>query len=200
MNNLAYKLEFIEESHIYLVDGRKRVSTTTLLKQNGLYGNILQFATDEHLWRGKAIHEAMEYYNKGTLDWSKLDPAIRPYISAFELFQKEKGFIPRGWELHLWHPVLDYTGTPDVWGDVGPEIWVMDYKSGVVPRGTGVQLAAYKSLLIVNDLIPKDKIIRRVGIQLKSDGDYKLTPFNDPVDENIWQMIISINNWRNANA
>jgi len=191
-------LEFNPETHTYLLDGKERVSTTTLLKRNGLYKN--DFATDEHLWRGKAVHEAMHYHHKGTLDRSKLDAEIAGYIAGWLRFERETGFKALGWETPFWHPVYDYTGTPDVWGECKNEIWVPDYKTGAVPEVTRLQLASYVLLLLANKKISADKPIRRMGIQLCSDGDYKIKPFDDPSDYHIWNMIISVHNWGKNNV
>lgn len=200
MNSPAYKLEFDESVHEYKVAGDKKISTTTLLKRNGLYSNI-QFATDEHLWRGKAIHEAMHYYHKRTLDFAKLDPLIVPYIQGWVSFERDFGFKALGWEQPLWHPLFDYCGTPDVWGQIANgDFWVMDYKHGLVPRVTGLQLASYGELLKINNYVPAGQKIHRVGIQMTAESDYRPRYFKDENDWGVWQMIVSVHNWGKNNV
>lgn len=198
-SSLPYDLSFEPEGHVYKVAGKQKISTTTLLKRNGLYDNIT-YATDEHLWRGKAIHEAMHYFHKGTLDFARLDPLINGYIRGYRKFEVETGFRALGWERPLWHPVLDYVGTPDLWGMVKDEYWVVDYKHGVVPRVTGLQLSSYKMLLQASGLIPKDAVVRRVGLQLLAEGDYRPRYFKDENDDRIWLMIVSVHNWGQNNV
>lgn len=189
------KLKFDEDSHTYEVAGIKRSSVTDLLKKNGLNKGLI-YATDEHRWRGHAVHEMMKLHHKGTLDEINLDEDLRPYLRAWRRFVGETGFSTMGFEKPLYHPVLNYAGTPDVWGRVGKEIWLPDYKSGTVPRVTGLQLAGYEMLLIACGEIPEKGIpIRRIGIHLKNDGNYNLRPFEDHNDKNIWTMIVSVHNW-----
>lgn len=188
--NLLYN----ENDHTYKVGGLPIKSVTDLLKQNNLYPIIL--GTDEHRWRGHAVHEMMNFFHKGTLDEKNLDPLLLPYLRGWRRFVGETGFRTLGYEIAFYHPVLHYGGRPDVWGTVGKEIWITDYKSGPVSRVTGLQLAGYQMLLIACGEIPEKGIpIRRIGIHLKNDGNYNLKPFDDDNDLNIWTMIISVHNW-----
>jgi len=198
MNSQEFKFE--EESHTYTLGGKPIVSATGLMKENGLYGQ-LDFVTDEHLWRGKMIHEMMEMHHQGILDVAKLEDEIRGYHRAWLKFVGETGFRPLGFEKKMFHPVLKFGATPDVWGLVATELWILDYKHGIVQNSTAIQLALYQLALINSgEIEPTGRPIKRVGIQLKADGNYTLKPFLDDNDLNIATMMISVHNWRINNV
>ena len=194
-------LEFNEAEHTYHVSGQRRDSVTDLLKQFGMMPGI-RYATDEHLWRGQQIHEAMRLYHNGTLAMASLDPAIGPYLRSWDRFVLETGWRTLGFEIPMVHPLLGFCGRPDVWGIVRDEFWVVDYKSGGLTPSVRLQLAGYGSLLLVNGHVPVNMrhCIRRVGIQLKPEEDYNLKPCDDPTDIAVWSMMVSVNNWRKENV
>lgn len=194
MNSQAFR--FDPDTHKYFINDREAVSVTTLLKNNGCYPHF-KYVTDEHIWRGRQIHDMMELYHRGTLDLEALDELIVPYHRGWLKFEAETGFKMVGFEEELYHPLLMVGGKPDAWGLCGQEIWIIDYKHGIPPRVTGLQLAGYEVLLKANNRIDTTgRRVRRIGLQLKSDGDYNIIPFDDPNDINIWMMMVSIHNWR----
>jgi len=198
MNSLEFK--FDEESHTYTLGDKKLISATGLMKDNGLYP-FLKYCTDEHMWRGKKIHEMMEFYHKGTLYIEKLNEDIRGYYFAWKKFEGETGFKALGFEKRMYHPVLQYGATPDVWGLVGHELWILDYKHGIVQRSTGIQLALYQLALIAcGEIGAISRPIKRVGIQLRANGTYNIKTFEDENDINIANMMISVHNWRINNV
>lgn len=189
-------MRFDEESHTYTVGGREKESVTDILKEFGFQPRI-RYCTDEGMWRGQQIHKALEFYHKGTLNVNSLDPLIRPYLDAWRLFEAETGFQAWGWETALWDPTSDRCGRPDVYGQCSDEIWVLDYKSGGVDPVTGLQLAAYQSMLCNLGLIPiGKKPIKRFAIQLKPTGRYNIRPFNDEDDLVVWHFVNNSFNYR----
>lgn len=192
-------LTFDESNHRYAYDDKPVPNVTGLLKRFGMYAG-LKYATDEDMWRGQSVHEALRLYHKNTLNWDALDPDILPYIRAWESFVQDTGFTVWGWEVPMGDDDLIFAGKPDVWGECRGELWLPDYKTGPIQRVTGIQLAAYEHLLKKNNKFPPDRPVKRIGVQLKPDGKYNTKPFDDPTDINIWLMMVSLYNWGQNNV
>lgn len=187
------------ENHKYFLGQKEIVGVTDLLKNNGCYPHV-RYATDEHRWRGEQVHEMMRLLHKGTLDTNSLDPLIIPYHQSWNKLRSDTGIVVLGFETPMGHPTFQYGGTPDLWGMVGKEFWILDYKTGKAPRVTGLQLSGYKGLLLVNGCIDTSRPIRRMGLELRPDGNYSLTPFDDDKDDSIFMMMVSTHNWRINNV
>ena len=170
-------------SHTYTFDGEVVPSITQVLKHSagaGLYyGNgcpeaLADFGKD----RGTKVHQACQYLVEGVLDLDTLDPVLVPFVGAWDKWLKESGFQPvfvEEPEIRL-SPVR-YAGTPDYIGKLEGVWAVVNLKSGTssIPRWVGLQTAA-EGHLRSDAVIP-----RRIGLQLKPDGSFKMREF--PQDE-----------------
>jgi len=144
-------------------------------------GEVLEAARN----RGRHVHAAIDLDNRGELDEEALDPELAPYLTQWRRFLKETGWTVTASEQRVYHPTLRYAGTIDtgVWQNAS---WVLDIKTGSVPRTVGPQTAAYQ-----NALDPKPR--RRLCLQLQPHR-YALKECKDPADFSIFTSCLNI--WR----
>lgn len=93
----------LDENHHYTLDGKGLDGLTSTIQEAGLIGN---FGTEWHMDKGTAIHLATEYYDKGTLDESTVDPEIVGYLESWKRFRKEQNYTPIAIEYVIYHPEL----------------------------------------------------------------------------------------------
>jgi hypothetical protein len=190
MTNIA----FDEATHSYWIDGKKATSVTESLKLAGLIDGI-QFASEEALWRGKAVHAAIHFYHKGTLNWDSLDERLVPFVRGYLKFIEDTGFVPEEWEKRVSIPHLILCGTLDVIG-VLPDgsRALIDFKTGLqanMGEWVGLQLALYD--MAMGLVTPARK---RYGLKLMGENNYRLFPFTDPMDYTVALSAVNIANWR----
>ena len=89
--------------------------------------------------RGKAVHAAIHYIEKKTLDPASVNKDIWPYIKAYFKFRDNFRYKTLSTEEIVYNKTYGYCGTLDrrTWG----AIW--DYKTGVNRYIDGLQLSAY---------------------------------------------------------
>jgi hypothetical protein len=150
-------------------------SVTTVLKETRLidYSMIPQDVLQNAARRGTAVHQALALLDEEALDEETVDPEIRGYIEAYLRFKRESGFEPALIEYRSWSPVHRYAGTLDRTGTIGNDNVLLDFKTGMVMAGHRLQLAAYQAFL------PDPLRLRRIALQLKGDGTYRVHEFPD---------------------
>lgn len=187
------EIELNPDTHIYRVKGNIVPGITELLRGSGILKGAVH-GSDEALWRGKIIHKALEYLNKGTLNFETVDESVLPYLTAYQKFRSDTGFTPKSWEISLYNPILKYCGTYDVEGLCGEERWLIDTKTGLVDRNMGAWVGIQTAAQCL--LLPNSMTYKRFGLKLTGEGKYNLIPFNDPNDFNAFIAIVALRNWR----
>ena len=71
----------------------------------------------------------------------------------------------------MYNPTYRYAGMYDLDCVINDELWLVDYKTGIVLPGHAAQLAAYLACR------PGPRRYRRAAIQLKGDGNYVVHQF-----------------------
>ncbi len=202
------ELIFDEEAHLYrLKDGEILSSVTGILKAEGIqkYGprdSAAEFAMQV----GKWVHQAIEWYEKGTLDESSLSPGIALYLESYKKFRASTGFRPIVplMETPLWLPSWRFSGTPDLPGTVADRFVIADLKTGGERVGDEIQIAAYSDLIAgsvvgFENIFPEGMIV-----YLQDDGSIaKITPL--PVDEmffnrQIFVSAMQVNRWKGSHS
>jgi hypothetical protein len=103
------ELVFREEDHSFWLGDRRLPSVTQILSNF-----IPRFQCDVwYLERGKAVHKATEFYDKGTLDPESVDPQIEGYVRAWIKFREDYHFTPDFIEHKTHHPIYGYAGIID---------------------------------------------------------------------------------------
>lgn len=173
------ELEFLEEPHIYMLDGIEIPSVSTVMKplSSSVYGevdqNILRMAAN----RGTIVHEAIEnFVHYGIED---IDPSYGGYLDAFIRFWKEYKPTLIAAEYRMYHKYLKYAGTSDLLVLIDDELWLIDNKTSykIEKMLTRVQLEAYKKALATHGIRVKRKAI----LHLKKTGKYSLV--EHPADD-----------------
>lgn len=89
--------------------------------------------------RGRAVHLAIHYIEKGTLDPASVSRDILPFISSYFKFKKQFKLKTLSTEERVFHSKYNYCGTLD--RRTKGAIW--DYKTGIPRYVDGIQLTAY---------------------------------------------------------
>lgn len=141
----AERLTFDPVTHLYRLDGDVIPSVTQILKGVGLsdYSHIPADTLQRAAERGTVVHQIIEFYEKGVLDESSIDPALRGYFESY-LRAKDAGLLfddnrPEEIEKQVFSEKYKYAGTLDQsYCD-----WINDIKTGQPQPEHGLQLTAY---------------------------------------------------------
>jgi hypothetical protein len=149
---------------------------------------------------GTKVHMATEYYDAGILNEGTLDDELKPYFEGWKRFSNDMQFksveMP---EFKVYSSVHGYAGMIDRVGTINGKLAILDIKTTVVIYpSVAIQLAAYEKAYL-DYTAQKLKNLKRVAIQLKKDGSYKLHEFKDPNDFNIFFYGLQLKNWRTKN-
>lgn len=190
-------IEFDEANHLYFVNGKPMPSVSSILAPLVDFSRVPPETLEYARQRGTAVHRATELHDLGTLDEESVDEAVRPYLEAWKRFRKETGFVPKLIEHRVYSEYYGYCGTIDRQGYMtelkGSPLAVIDIKTPVqLGQVVGVQLAAYQEALR-SEGIQADL---RFAVQLRSDGNYRLTPYVDKSDFSVFVALLTIKNWR----
>jgi hypothetical protein len=179
-----------EATHTYWLGKTKFDSVTEILKFLGLsrcYDGISSFYSE----RGKAVHKAVEFVDKGTLDESSLSDLVRPYVVAYRKFLAESGYRPHAWEVPLYDSNLRFAGTIDKVGYLGDKLGILDIKTSTsIDPAVEDQLCAYRFLWDQHHADGSSQW--GYALQLKEDGTYSLcTKYSDCPAED-WRSIMTV--------
>jgi hypothetical protein len=181
-------LQFDARDHRYLLGGRVLPSVTQVLKGAGMidYSMIPQDALQVAARRGTAVHRALQYLDDGELDEASVAPELAGYIEAAKRFYTESGFEVAHNEYRDYHPTYLYAGTMDRTGTFpDSSLAVVDWKTGLVVPGHGLQLAAYANLL------KHPRRYRRIAVKLNDDGTYRIHEYPQSTFERDWAIFLA---------
>lgn len=212
------RLKFIEDGHLYLLDGHQIASNTQILKAEGLIDDA--FYTPDGRDRGTRVHVACWYADDGTLDWDSVAEEERGYVKGFLKFKREMEWVTDFNELPVWGSPgygtrLDLLGVGmfQVGGEFSRRRAVIDIKTGVAAKWVGWQTGGQKRATIERIQAQDEEWTKhleyvqghpypelRFALELKKDGRYKLKEFNDPVEEEGYPGLVEIYNWKARNG
>lgn len=164
------EIEFDTATHRYSVNGRDVPSVTQALKAARLidFSMIPQAVLLHAAQRGRLVHLALEYLDRGELDEETLDPQIAGYVEAGKRFYRESGFVVDRIECRIYNPTWGYAGTFDRTGWLGKQDTVLDWKTGLSLPAHELQLIGYALAL------PEPRKYRRLSVGLNDDGTYRM--------------------------
>lgn len=193
----AMQLVLDEAKHEYWLGKRKLDSVTTILQYLGLtndYSNISSFYAE----RGTAVHKAVEFLDKGTLDDATLDPICAPYVAAYRRFLRESTYSAVHWEVPLHHELLGYAGTIDKVGRLHGRLGILDIKtSRTLDPSVEPQLCAYQ--ILWDEHHADDPAHWKYALQLKDDGTYSLATKYSATSISLWLSIMDVYKWKVKN-
>lgn len=181
-------LTFEESGHVYRYAGKIVPGVTTALSviEQG-FARVDADLIERARQFGQHVHKAIELFNLGELDEDALDFALVPYLNGWKKFLADTGFKVTDGEIALYHPQLRYAGRADIRGTMRGTSWLIDLKSGAVPKTCGAQTSAYQAAF--DGVRPR----RRAALQLMPDR-YNLIEHRDPADFSLF--VSALNCWR----
>ena len=187
------ELAFQSEGHRYFLDGRQLPSVTQILDPY----TGLEYVDPELLRRaaefGSHVHAACHLLNLEQLDDATLDPALAPYVHAWEQFLTDTGAIVLESERRVASEKYGYAGAIDTLVFWGRSNRLIDIKSSAtMPRTVGPQTAAYSQAYLEET---GQRVRDRYCVLLKPDGRYSTTKLSDPNDWNIFQAALVLHRW-----
>lgn len=189
MADSAFELCFNEERHEYSVNGRIIPSVTQIISAVGLYE--FDYVSRETLAiaaeRGRIVHTCVEWYEKGELDESSIDPELTGYFEAYLDCRMVNSFpAPVAIEERVYSEQYGYAGTLD---QEFPDDWLNDIKTGLPSPVHGLQLSGYWLAKYGMGRKPK----RLTGTYLKP-GNHKLIEY--PYEPLAWLSVVADYKWR----
>lgn len=186
-------LEFDPASHTYRYRGTKLPSVTTVLDRYSGLEHVAPDVLEAAAELGTHVHAACHLFNEERLDRETLDPALLPYVQAWERFLTETGAVVLHSERRVVSPRHGYAGTLDTivaWGKREP---LIDIKSTTsLPRTVGPQTAAYAEAW---QEMTGRRIRDRYCVHLKPDGRYALHKLDDPRDWQVFKAALVVHQW-----
>lgn len=184
-------LTFDADAHVYRWKGRPIPSVTTVLRAIDNFDRVDPQILERARRFGNHVHSATDMLDRGILDEDAIDPALVPYLNGYKLFLVETGFVVTHSEERIYNPRQKVAGTLDKRGTWQSTTWLLDLKSGAIPRGVGLQTEGYRM-----SLPEKERPRRRLVLQLLP-NNYKLRECKDPSD---WSLFCSfLNTYRFLN-
>lgn len=145
------QIEFIEQTHTYLVDGVIVPSVTQIMKQmsEAYYSGINEDVMKEAAARGTRVHKAIYDYEQ--LNAVIVDDAM-PYFKNYLVAKQLKNFEPLMQEFALTEGT--FAGTVDMLAEMGGQQVIIDLKvtSKFNKELAEVQLAGYVELCEKNGI------------------------------------------------
>ena len=178
-----------DERHVYQYAGRKLLSVHDVMGAGGLLADMIG---DEYaLWRGTAVHKAVELHVKGTLDPASVDDRIAPYLRAYLDFEAATGFKVIETEKPYFNPALGIACRPDLLGRFpGGGEALVELKSGGLSPWVRIQTAG-------QDLTLGGGITRaRFGLSIPNTGKPKVLPHRDSNDYRVFLACVTLANWK----
>ncbi|MGH9350596.1 MAG: hypothetical protein ACRD2G_00255 [Terriglobia bacterium] len=197
---MGIDFRFDPDRHLYLVNDRVVPSVTQVLHAAGLsadYSTVAPEVLERKRIIGEYVHKATQYLDEGSLDVASIDPEIQPHLAAYEQFIKDSGFRSRLVEHRLVGNINGMLcgGTVDREGTMAGKLWIIDFKC--IERlyaSFALQTAGYE-LLLSKPVAPPFRYTRAV-LQLKPNGSYKLTSYEDPADFDVFRAALAVTVWK----
>lgn len=195
------RFEYDPITHIYKINGSAIPSVTQVLQDVGIVdlSDVPPDRLEAARQFGVAVHDACELLDNQDLDMVSLDPALFPYVDAWSRFKYDTGFFMLDNEKAIFSLRHRVAGRPDRVGMMDV-LTVVDIKSTAsMNPATAVQSGGYK-IIYNENRIPAEQIKKRIGVLLKPDGKYKIEPYNDEGDLNVFLSALNVTNWKRRYA
>jgi len=197
-------LEFIRDSHTYLLDGKKVPSVTGILQASGIinFTMIPSFVLEQARTRGSIVHSAIHFALDRDLDFDRFRkdfPEYVPYFDAWLSFCEQRHFEPVLTEHRIASRRLRIAGTLDSLGMLDGCPVLLDWKTGLAHSvGASLQTAAYLGLALewareddaLAAFFAKHPVVRRYAVQLKKDATFKVESYTDPADFRKFKVLV----------
>lgn len=193
------EFRFLPDPHEYYLRAPRLWSPSGTFLQVRYSDNT--YYTEESRHRGSYVHRATHLIDDGdTGIWKKIHHAYLGFVEAYCEFKQLWRFKPRMREVPLYCPAGQairmggttimlshpYATTPDGEGLVqdGDEA-IIELKTGTMPWWTAIQTAAHEIGIHAWDKDPR-KTRRRLGVELKANGKFRVKEFDKDDDYHVW--------------
>lgn len=188
-------VEYNDERHEYRVGGEIWPSVSAVIERLQMFNGIPKDVLEAAARFGRHVHAACHLDNIGALDWGSLDPALRPYVTAWRQWQIDFDAVIEASEIIVVSERYRYCGRLDVKARVYTKNprkerrEIIDYKAtSAIPRTVGPQSWAYLEAL-------GDDTCRRRVVQLREDGTYRSKLLADGRDGTHFVSALNLYNW-----
>jgi len=188
---LDTRLTFEPTAHAYTYDGVVVPGVTSLLAPLHDFGFVDKAVLEAACEFGRNAHEVIHLFNQDDLVMDSVSPPLMPWLTSYQMFLRDTGFKVKNSEVRVYHKTHRYAGQYDFDGEWKGTTWVVDVKTGVVPKTVGMQLAAYQNAMV-------DRPRQRMCLQLHDKG-YKVLTDRPPtkwLKSTDWNDFVSILNYR----
>jgi hypothetical protein len=178
--------KFLSDPHEYLLREQRLWSPSGLFLQVRYVDPT--YYTEETRYRGSYVHHATHLIDDGdTGVWNKIHHLFLGFVEAFAEFKEIWKWRPRLREVPIYNTERHYATTPDGEGLIlqGDEA-IVEIKTGVMPWWTAIQTAAHDMAIHAWDKDQR-KTRRRIGVELKKNGKFRVKEFDDEDDYYVWQ-------------
>jgi hypothetical protein len=181
--------------------GERLPSVTGILDAVGLGPDLSRVpaaALEAARVRGTAVHRAIEDHAYGLLE--AVDPAIAPWLAAYERFLKETGATAIVSEVEVVHAAFRYIGHIDRIAWLDSTRYLIDWKTGdsLALGPVSYQLAGYR--LGWNACYPAEPITATAAVQLRKNGTYRFHVIETGPVEHIFLAAATIVHARRSNG
>jgi hypothetical protein len=128
--------------------------------------------------RGTAVHKITEDLDRGQ-EIGPVDPELLPYVEAYKKFRKENDITITNIERFVYNEEFWYAGALDRVMTINGTPSIVDIKTGVVLKTTGLQLAAYR---FAWEKMGGDKGLVRIALHLNNTEKYKSVTYRSSED------------------
>ena len=183
------ELQFVNDSHTYLLNGAEIPSVTTVMKplSQKEYGDVDERTLENAANRGTAVHNSIENWLKFGFD--DIDPEYKGYIDGFHEWWEKHNPVLIGSEIRTFHRLFGYAGTVDLIALIDGELNLIDFKTTyrLIEKSCRVQLEAYSQALASHGIEIQKKRILHLG----KDGKWK-EPMYEAKDAEAWRVFGSL--------
>ena len=160
---------------------------TGILKAAGLCD--MQWASEDAMDRGTAVHLACQYLDEGGLDFATLDPALMPAVEQYVEFLDHVAPEILAIEEEVRNATLRYAGRLDRRVSINGREGILDIKGIYRADWQAIQLAGYAGCFA--------RPMARWTLHLPSDGTtYRLIEHKDRDDWRVFQAALTVAGWR----
>lgn len=188
-------LAFDQQAHVYTWRGQQVPGVTSALTPFNAYEHVDRDTLAAAALFGQHVHEAVDLLNRNELDLSSLTVAVAAYVTGWQRFLDESGFVVVESEARVYHPRLHYAGTLDAVGQLPKyrDLVLIDVKTGsTIPKTVGPQTAAYSEAWAASK---KTRRLRRYCVHLGPDS-YKLIHLSDITDFDVFKASLMLHRWQ----
>jgi hypothetical protein len=188
---------FTERGHIYRDGDQVVPSVSQVLELAGIddLRGVPRFNVKRAAARGQAVHTATQFLDLKKLDQHSVSPEIAGYVMGYEQFKRDTGFHPIAIEERGIGQIsgMKFGYCIDRVGILFDRLAIVDLKTASKAFDWwAIQTAGYA------EGIKHDG--PRYSVHLAGDGKYKLIPYEDAGDGEIWLAALNVAHWKLAHG